>query len=110
MNEISKILKEHKYPCYLKYSILFFPNILNISNIYNILNNDDYYPCHLNTIFCNTTFVTMVLSYLEYIYAHQLKGLIIGEYIHPNICANKHSLCNNVKKRNEREKNTRKLT
>lgn len=44
------------------------------------------------------TFVTMFLSYLEYIYAHQLKGLIIGEYIHPNICANKHSLCDNVKK------------
>ncbi len=50
------------------------------------------------------TFVTMFLSYLEYIYAHQLKGLI------PNICAIKHSLCDNVKKRNEREKNTRKLT
>lgn len=25
------------------------------------------------------TFVTMFLSYLEYIYAHQLKGLINGE-------------------------------
>jgi hypothetical protein len=41
---------------------------------------------------------------LEYIYAHQLKGLITGEYIHPNICADKHSLCDNVKKRNELEK------
>ncbi len=55
------------------------------------------------------TFVTMFLPYLEYIYAHQLKGLITREYIHPNICANKHSLCDNVKKRNEGEKNTRKL-